>query len=622
MSRSTLHHGDCLAVLPTLEANSVHAIVTDPPYGLGFMGKEWDHGVPGEAFWREAIRVAKPGAHLLAFGGTRKFHRLMVGIEDAGWEIRDTIMWVYGSGFPKSLDVSKAIDAAAGAERTETTGLGWHYGTGRGEGHTTGAWAQPYQEGDAAKGTPLTAPATPEAAEWDGWGTALKPAHEMIVWATKPGDGVTIDASLLALEQELWSMCSANGVGVPSPSNPSVSDAGLFDGAQWSADGSINTPADSSEPTDTLPSALALTLCWNTVRSWRRILGALSEVMSTSTTEITSGLTTDLKTLWSSVSPLTATNMLQNVMAVRGTTPPVSPAVECFNGVADKLAAIRILSAPVSATGLERRTRLDGVELRPNWRPIIVARKPLAGTVAQNVLKHGTGGINVDACRVGIDVDDPNHRPGETVTIGPTTSMFGVGQQRRGNMGEGRWPANLIHDGSEEVLSLFPESEGGAWPASGARFGYSGGQRQQLGERTEMIDSGSAARFFYCAKASREDREEGLADMPLRSAGEATDRIDGTAGLQSPRAGASRTNGARNFHPTVKPTVLMRYLCKLVTPKDGVILDMFMGSGSTGKAAMLEGFQFIGIDLEADYVAIAERRIAWAAAQPRQEVLL
>ncbi len=184
--------------------NSVDAIVTDPPYGLSFMGKNWDHGVPGEAFWREALRVAKPGAHLLAFGGTRTFHRLAVAIEDAGWEIRDTIgmphesgdrgdcpwllAWVYGSGFPKSLDVSKAIDKAAGAER-EVVGKKDNKGRAPGNIACIGLNVDP--EGD-----PITAPATPEAQQWQGWGTALKPAWEPVIVARKPFKG-TVAANVL-----------------------------------------------------------------------------------------------------------------------------------------------------------------------------------------------------------------------------------------------------------------------------------------------------------------------------------------------------------------------------------------------------------------------------------------
>jgi len=290
--------------------------VTDPPYGLSFMGKGWDHGVPGVEFWAEAMRVAKPGAHLLAFGGTRTYHRLACAIEDAGWEVRDCVMWVYGSGFPKSLDVSKAIDKAAGAKREVV-------------------------------GSAVTAPATDDARKWQGWGTALKPA----------------------------------------------------------------------------------------------------------------------------------------------------------------------------------------------WEPIIVARKPLVGTVAASVLEHCTGAINVDGCRIGMMTQEEIARSGRS-----TTGMFakgGLDWSRSGKEPQGRWPANFIHDGSEEATAPM----------------------------------GEAARYFYCAKASKADRGEG------------------------------------NSHPTVKPTELMRYLCRLVTPPGGVVLDPFMGSGSTGKAASLESFRFIGIEREAEYAEIARHRI-------------
>jgi DNA modification methylase len=185
-----LYQGDCLEILPTLEANSVDTIITDPPYGLTFMGKDWDKGVPGEAFWRAALRVAKPGAILMAFGGTRTYHRLMVAIEDAGWEIRDCMMWLYGSGFPKSMAIDKAIDKKAAAVR-KTVG---RYSRPDGSVSRTAVqgWRSDYVNGDVGTldgETPITAPATPLAQQWQGWGTALKPAYEPIIIAQKPLDG-------------------------------------------------------------------------------------------------------------------------------------------------------------------------------------------------------------------------------------------------------------------------------------------------------------------------------------------------------------------------------------------------------------------------------------------------
>ena len=406
-----IHHGDCREVMATLDAESVDAIVSDPPYGLSFMGKGWDHGVPGVEFWTEALRVAKPGAHLLAFGGTRTYHRLACAIEDAGWEIRDCVMWVYGSGFPKSHDVSKAIDKAAGAER-EVVGQS-NGGLHRGSGSTVGSFTGQHA---------ITAPATDAARQWSGWGTALKPA----------------------------------------------------------------------------------------------------------------------------------------------------------------------------------------------WEPIIVARKPLVGTVAQNVLTHGTGAINVDGCRVGDTVETwPATRSygGGTEYAFTHTSKGVVNSQQTGTAPPGRWPANLIHDGSEEVVGLFPQTTSGSRKAG--RHLVAGGQGRyglfSEGDLPEIVgDSGSAARFFYCAKASKADRDEGCDGLPLRKEGTWGGEEDDLS------EGKKKIHPSRNHHPTVKPADLMRYLCRLVTPPGGVVLDPFTGSGSTGKAAILEGFRFIGIEREAEYVEIAKARIAAA----------
>jgi DNA modification methylase len=378
----TIHTGDCVEVLKTLGNASVDAVVTDPPYGLSFMGKRWDYDVPTVEVWAECLRVLKPGGHLLAFAGTRTQHRMAVRIEDAGFEIRDMIAWVYGSGFPKSLDVSKAIDKMAGAER-EVLGSRTKAGIGGSQTFAQDAWTQ------ANRGMielPITAPATDAARRWSGWGTALKPAME----------------------------------------------------------------------------------------------------------------------------------------------------------------------------------------------PITVARKPLIGTVAQNVLAHGTGAINVDGGRVGTG-------GGTRMVGGPNMLNKVYGRGMGGGETEecgGRWPANLIHDGSGEVLERFPEQAGSfsTTPGSGKKgvTGWTKGSGKSTGGVTTHDNTrGSAARFFYCAKASRTDRND----------------------------------GDDNKHPTVKPTDLMRYLCRLVTPLGGLILDPFMGSGSTGRGAILEGFRFIGIEREAEYVKIAEARI-------------
>ncbi|HDS1579952.1 TPA: site-specific DNA-methyltransferase [Stenotrophomonas maltophilia] len=368
-----IYVGDCLEVMRGMAENSVDAVVTDPPYGLSFMGKRWDYDVPSTEIWAECLRVLKPGGHLLAFAGTRTQHRMAVRIEDAGFEIRDMIAWVYGSGFPKSHN---------------------------------GPWG----------------------------GTALKPALE----------------------------------------------------------------------------------------------------------------------------------------------------------------------------------------------PITVARKPLTGTVAANWHQHGTGGLNIDACRIetmdNLGGGDQSAAP----KVGPDgwhrpwmqdeQAKAAHADRCNANVAKaealGRWPANLIHDGSTEVLAAFPAAPGQQGDLRGhSRDRVSLGIYGDMGAARDAIaraDSGSAARFFYCAKATREDRNDGLdsGQAPAVSAG-ATMRDRETANWPE-------RNG--NHHPTVKPTNLMRYLCRLVTPAGGLVLDPFMGSGSTGKAAVLEGFQFVGIELDPAYAEIAEARIR--VAQP------
>ncbi len=420
---------DCLDAMAQMPENSVDAIVTDPPYGLKFMGQTWDHGVPGIPFWQAALRVVRPGAHMLAFGGTRTYHRLVCAIEDAGWQIRDTLGWIHGQGFPKSLDVSKAIDRAAGAER-QVIAPNPYSSPGRKPGvmHIAGVNARPAMETRmTALGmdkTPLTAPATPAAAQWEGWGTALKPALELIC----------------------------------------------------------------------------------------------------------------------------------------------------------------------------------------------LARKPLEGTVAQNVLKHGTGAINVDGCRMSTkELQGKIYRnKGNNLSWGGTYGKGAV----EGNA-QGRWPANLIHDGSEEVMAVFPQvAPSRQVNASDNRVVHNMGVSLRLGTtgtRTPAnshADSGSAARFFYCAKASKAEREQGCEGLERRAV--MPDSL--TAGIERKNgkrdeASKSKTLCANN-HPTVKPLALMRYLCRLVTPPGGLILDPFMGSGSTGKAAIMEGFRFIGIEINPEYVEIAKRRIA------------
>jgi len=374
-------NADCVEHMQGMAESSVDAIVTDPPYGLRFMGKEWDDQGVGvqQAEWHrrwavEALRVLKPGGHLLAFGGSRTYHHLATAVEVAGFEVRDQIMWLYGSGFPKSHDVSKAIDKAAGHWR----------GRAGAKTSANGSMENPnYKRSD--KGNPATA----TALQWQGWGTALKPAHE----------------------------------------------------------------------------------------------------------------------------------------------------------------------------------------------PIVVARKPFVGTVAANVLEHGTGGINIDASRVG---QADGFGGGAKATSG-----FVNGYESDGFVAStvGRWPANVILD--EEAGRLLDEQSGGA------------------------------SRFFYCAKASKADRNAGLDKFDgaqIGAKGNGLARTCSTCnasvldGCECPDRTFENPTRA-NHHPTVKPVNLMRYLVKLVTPPGGLVLDPFNGSGTTGIAAVLEGFQYLGIEQNAEYVKIADARI-------------
>jgi len=419
--------------------------------------------------------------------------------------------------------VSKAIDKAAGVER-EVVGFNENWRTSKSE------IACPQQENQAT----ITAPATPEAKQWQGWGTALKPSWESITVAQKSIQSSYEIEDLFAslLQQIKIQICQLPSLATTVEQILRSSPNGLNEGlsiAQWIAEKSINTQGDLFVLMATLQSCSTENTNWSIVSLWLNILEELYKAMSTCTIETKSSLIIDLKTLklleWESIfqSIIYAKDNLTN-----GLTANVWNAESLFSGLRLRLKIIHELSAQEAATSKEKH-----LNFAPNCSPIIMSRKPLIGTVAENVLQHGTGAINVDGCRVGE-----------------------------------RWPANFIHDGSEEVTDLL----------------------------------GSAARFFYCAKASKRDRDEGCEGMEERKAG-------AMSGIET-REGKPTNHPMRtNFHPTVKPTDLMRYLCRLVTPPDGLVLDPFMGSGSTGKAAALEGFSFIGIEREAEYVAIAQARI-------------
>jgi site-specific DNA-methyltransferase (adenine-specific) len=392
-NRVVLRLGDCFAVLARMHDGSVDSCVTDPPYALTFMGKHWDTGQVAHdpAFWAEVLRVLKPGAHLVAFGGTRTYHRLACAIEDVGFEIRDQLAWAYGSGFPKSHDVSKGIDQAAGAKPRETGEFKRALIQRNGDRETweAGAFASHPEE---TKLVPVTAPATDAARQWQGFGTALKPA----------------------------------------------------------------------------------------------------------------------------------------------------------------------------------------------WEPIVLARKPLIGTVVENVLKHGTGALNIDGCRVATDwSSDPTARGWQGRHLsheGGSVSFVDHNKEASQPSPLGRWPANFVHDGSPEVVAMFPDAGGGDLRGQGGGkrpggFGGVGSDKGDGGPNGALYaDSGSAARFFYTAKADSDDR-------------------------------------LGSKHPTVKPVDLMQWLVRLITPPGGVILDPFAGTGTTGEAAFREGMRAILIEREEEYQTDIRRRM-------------
>jgi hypothetical protein len=574
------------------------------------MGKHWDKGVPDAEMWAQVFRVLKPGAHLLSFFGTRTYHRGAVAIEDAGFEIRDQIGWLYGSGFPKSLDVSKAIDKAAGAER-EVVGARVY-----GDGHVQrSSESIGYRGSDPNADTRLqTAPATEAAQQWDGWGTALKPAHETMVHAVKP---LTVP---WLCEKVALTICRspslASAAKAASTSSPSVAKPPGF--ALWCAVRFTSTQDDLCAQTGMSPSELARISSWSTAYSWLNTLAEAWRLGSTSTIATEIGLITDLQTLSCLVSENTLDAITKGATRTGGDASSALAADAIFKSVSAKCEAIPAIFADAPAivkdadNGLRRET-------------IVVARKPLSGTVANNVLTHGVGGLSIDACRVGIDEHERGTIDRRSGAGFGTIQCAHAGRdegERFQSHSAGRWPANVIHDGSDEVLAEFAKY--GETSKTGSRTARSRAAAVKgtdwfydNHESVEYQDTGTAARFFYTAKASKDDRNDGLHDYGHTDAAEMTDRKPDSAGLSSPRAGAGRTSGAKNHHPTVKPTSLMRYLVRLVTPKGGLVLDPFAGSGTTLIAAYREDCRAIGIELDPDYYRMASHRIDNATAQMR-----
>lgn len=692
-----IHLGDSMDILKTLADNSVDSVVTDPPYGLKFMGKTWDYDVPTVELWREVLRVLKPGGHLLSFGGTRTYHRMVVAIEDAGFEIRDQVMWIYGSGFPKSLDVSKAIDKAAGVsfKSEPASGVGFMNASDDGYNTTLNKLSRVGDSTDAAK-------------QWQGWGTALKPAQEIICMARKPLTGAALLTNLvLECQSKLFALIAKKY----SASNPNVSGAAA-NIAQWLVEKNMPTPDALSEVMVTLQSASATISSLNTELSWLDTLDGIWTHANTCTTEMESSLITDLKILKSLLSSNTQANTLQN----DGPGEPlnVSLVASLLSALALKLNFIQEPFAQDHVT-----SPVDDKVLHPNSNPIVLARKPLEKglTVASNVLKWGVGAINVDAGRI---ATNDNLNGGGYSKNFQGSSFLKYGGKMEFEQPQGRWPANVLFD--EDAAAVLDEQSGERGLSKG---GSRGGKRNQaFGMAAQDVplgfgDSGGASRFFYVAKASKRERNAGLDSTTLIWENDAWEKPDLRLALVDMFQLARDTSGeiltdeclwstdgfgskltdqcrmdliftistalklitelktssafqnlstresiqdaiatieasgsslavsvesisqlrqnitsektasvlgvvhallqtllqiksfakTNNFHSTVKPIKLMEYLVKLVTPPGGVILDPFMGSGSTGVAAKNLNFEFVGIEREAEYVEIATKRI-------------
>jgi DNA modification methylase len=496
--------GDCRDVLRTLADNSVDSVVTDPPYEIGFMGRSWDGtGVAYDVtVWAECLRVLKPGGHILAFGGSRTWHRLAVAVEDAGFEIRDSIAWIYGSGFPKSLDVSKAIDKSDAKVERRARDLRFT------------AWMR-------------------------GCGITAKTINELTS-SNMGGHYLTDKEQPTVPTEEMFTLLRPHLPAVPDDIERLVFDR-TVESKNFAEREVIGQKMSGIANKDEKP---------------RHTIGASKAV------------------------------------EVDITTPSTAEAQQWAGW---------------------------GTALKPAFEPVVVGRKPFGKgvTVAENVLAWGVGGLNIDASRIGTEirknnVKDFSNQHGNKFGNGAPIEKVGE------SLVQGRWPANVILD--KVTAGLVDEQSGVSVSKAGGKAGTHPGPMDWGKENADTPrgghdDSGGASRFFYQAKASKRDRNEGLEGLEDTGAGEMVDRVEGSAGMDSPRAGAGRTSGAKNFHPTVKPTQLMRYLIKLVTPPGGTVLDPFAGSGSTGKAALLDGFKFVGAELTAEYLPIIEGRLRWALEQ-------
>jgi DNA modification methylase len=483
MKKAKLMLGDNIESLKKLPENSIDSIVTDGPYGLTFMNKKWDYDVPSIQFWQEVYRVLKPGGHVLSFGGTRTYHRMVVNMEDAGFEIRDQIMWLYGSGFPKSHNIGKSVDKFGGNNLLSTE-----------------------------IGIQLKEARTKR-------GLTLKAADELFCGGTSNYN---------------WLEGRSDGQRIPNQE--------LF-----------NKIVDE----------------WPELKDIRdKVLETEREILGTEVTN---------KTVMSKIGE---ENESGEYIRTKG----------------------------------QSEWEGWGSALKPANEPICLARKPLSEkSIAENVLKWGTGGINVDGCRINYlnDKDKEGAKWGSDENSGTYfTGLESRGLKNNLANNEGRFPANIILD---EIAAELLDEQSGISKSSDAKseynddstkMGFYGSNKREIG----YTDKGGASRFFYQAKVSKAERNMGLDEFDDKKVAFRATK-NGSSGEAS--KGMERFESLKkNNHPTVKPVALMTYLCRLITPPNGIVLDPFMGSGSTGISALLEGFRFCGMEMDSDYFRIAEARIS------------
>lgn len=606
--------GDCLEVLKALPENSVDSVVTDPPYELtsarpggrspatkgkvmkGFMGMAWDGtGIAFSAdLWREILRVMKPGAHLLAFGGTRTYHRMACAIEDAGFEIRDQMQWLYGTGFPKSRDISKDIDKAAGAER-EVVGKyqppemekPWNLQNAKDE-RSVEMFASSRNNLD------ITAPATPDAEKWSGWGTALKPANEPIVVARKPLSEKTVTANVLK-----WGTGALNIkaclVSTDESLNGGAYSKDKKDDGEW---GTMHrsTGKDFVQPKGRWPANVLHDGSPEVLEAFPNAPGQMAE-------SVEDGKEQD--------------NQVYGKMKRGG--PHHTPRQE-----ADKSAARFFYRASMTDEELEEQCRIASAAIVES---LFALSKNLGVFALSDAVIVASQGAKRLSDVLGLSM---NVTPIESKKLAEGLIIAILFSERKPS--PERWPVKPIHyDGHAKVV-VAQEPTGimtitiSHWKSDGsaddAIFVITP-MNLGLGEKASQ----SVNRFMYCAKASRSEREAGLeglevADRETPMAGR------GQAGLKCRHCGKWKASGSpcvcpspdfeqipfqrpevKNSHPTVKPVALMTYLCRLVTPPGGVVLDPFCGSGTTGLAAKDLGLGCVLIEREKEYFEIAKARL-------------